>query len=195
MTTMAKKSKGKKARRAGSKTTRYPSQRRHVRQQRSSKAKTKADRQALNTIPTQLDHARRLFMVTRSVKSAARSTGISESRLRRLIRNYKLAKWDQKKRRWRITDRATREVGIASKGRARTIVVRGFARAQLAKSYTAAVKHFLETNDVTALAPYEGLSITDINKTDHPLETRPNVLLRLANTGSDAEMKIYRLID
>jgi hypothetical protein len=134
-------------------------------------------------------------MVTRSVKGSARSTGVSESQLRRLIRNYGLAKWDRSKRKWKITDRVTREVGIASNGRAKTIVVRGFLRAQLAKSYTAAVKYFLETNDAEALAPYEGQSITDITKNKYILETRPNVLLRLANTGGDAEMKIYRLID
>ena len=155
----------------------------------------KRSKPPLRDIPTQLDHARRLFMVTRSVRSAARSTGVSESQLRRLVKKYRLAKWDRAKRRWKITDRVTREVGIASNGRAKAIIVRGFLRAQLAKGYTAAVKHFLETNDVAVLAPYVGQSITDINKNKHPLETRPNVLLRLANTGSDAEMKIYRLID
>jgi hypothetical protein len=151
--------------------------------------------QPLREIPIQLNHARRLFMVTKSVKSSALSTGVSESQLRRLIRNHRLAKWDRSKRKWKITDRVTREVGIASNGRAKSILVRGFVRAQLAKGYTAAVKHFLETNDVSALAPYEGQSITDIDKKEHTLETRPNVLLRLANTGGDAEMKIYRLID
>ena len=149
----------------------------------------------LRDIPEQLDHARRLFMVTRSVRGAARSTGVSESKLRRLVGKYRLAKWDRTKRKWKITDRVTREVGIASHGRARTIFVRGFLRAQTAKGYTAAVKHFLETNDVAALAPYEGQSITDINKKEHLLGSRPNVLLRLANTGGDADMKIYRLID
>jgi hypothetical protein len=106
-----------------------------------------------------------------------------------------LAKWDRKTRRWRITDRARREVGIISNGSAKAIIVRGFAKAQLAKSYSAAVKRFLETNDVAVLAPFQGQLITDINKQNHPLETRPNVLLRLANAGGDAEMKIYRLID
>jgi hypothetical protein len=149
----------------------------------------------LNAIPKQLDHARRLFMVTKRVKSSAQSTGVSESQLRRLIRTYKLAKWDRKTRRWRITDRARREVGIISNGSAKAIIVRGFAKAQLAKSYSAAVKRFLETNDVAVLAPFQGQLITDINKQNHPLETRPNVLLRLANAGGDAEMKIYRLID
>jgi hypothetical protein len=121
--------------------------------------------------------------------------GVSASRLRRLIRDYRLAKRDPKKRRWKITDRIAREVGIASDGKARTITVRGFSRAQLAKAYTAAVKNFLETNDPQVLVPYAGKTVTDIRKQKFLLETRPNILLRLANTGSDAEMKIYRLID
>jgi hypothetical protein len=158
-------------------------------------AARKRKNQPLREIPVSLDHARRQFMVTRSVRGAARSTGVSESQLRRLIQNYRLAKWDRSKRKWKITDRVTREVGIASNGRAKAIIVRGFLKAQLAKGYTAAVRHFLETNDVAALAPYVGQSITDISKNKHMLETRPNVLLRLANTGGDAEMKIYRLID
>jgi hypothetical protein len=121
--------------------------------------------------------------------------GVSASRLRRLIKDYRLAKWDPNKRRWKITDRITREVGIASQGKAQGITVRGFSRAQLAKAYTAAVKQFLETNDASVLAPYQGKTITDVRKKKYLLETRPNILLRLANTGSDAEMKIYRLLD
>ncbi len=176
----------------GSKKTRQP--------QRSGdrpfrRAKRKVKKPPLSDIPIELDHARRQFMVTRSVKSSARSTGVSEGRLRRLIRNFKLARWDKTKRKWKITDRVTREVGIATNGKSRGIVVRGFPRAQLAKAYTAAVKRFLETNDASVLAPFEGRAISDIRKNVYVLETRPNVLLRLANTGSDAEMKIYRLID
>jgi hypothetical protein len=152
-------------------------------------------RPPLREISVSLDHARRQFMVTKSVRGAALSTGVSESQLRRLIRNYRLAKWDRSKRKWKITDRVTREVGIASNGRAKAIVVRGFVRAQLAKRYTVAVKYFLNTNDVAFLTPYVGLSITDTSDNKYVLETRPNVLLRLANTGGDADMKIYRLID
>lgn len=166
-----------------------------VRKPRSKARPADSKARPLREIPLQLDYARRQFMVMRSVAGAARSMGVSPSRLRRLIRDYRLAKWDPKNRRWTMTDRLTREVGIASNGEARTITVRGFSRAQLAKAYTAAVKHFLETNDSAALVPYEGKTIIDIRKQKHLLETRPNVLLRLANTGGDAEMKIYRLID
>ena len=176
--------------------TRAKDKRRYARARATQlRKRQKSKKPALRDISTELDHARRLFMITRSVRGAARSTGVSESQLRRLVKNYRPAKWDRAKRRWKITDRVTREVGIASHGRAKTIIVRGFVRAQTAKAYTAAVKHFLETNDVTVLTPYEGVSISDTDKKEHLLETRPNVLLRLANTGGDADMKIYRLID
>jgi hypothetical protein len=155
----------------------------------------KTNKPQLSGISVSLNHARRLFMVTKSVKGSALSTGVSESQLRRLIKKYNLARWDRKTRRWRITDRARREVGIISDGSAKAIIVRGFAKAQLAKAYSAAVKRFLETSDVAGLAPYEGQSITDVSKQSYVLETRPNVLFRLANAGSDADMKIYRLID
>lgn len=186
-TSKTSKHKGKRtpARKRGRATKKYE----------TTRSKGRPKKPLLSEIPTQLDHARRLFMVTKSIKHGAQNTGISESRLRRLIRNYKLARWDRSKRKWILTDRVTREVGIASNGRAKTIVVRGFSRAQAAKGYTAAVKRFLETNDVAVLAPYEGQTISDVKKHQHPLETRPNVLLRLANTGGDAEMKIYRLLD
>jgi hypothetical protein len=161
----------------------------------SSKSTHRSQRLPLREIPASLDNARQQFMVTKSVKIAARNNGISESRLRRLIRNYKLAKWNRKTRKWRITDRARREVGIVSNGSAKAIVVRGFSKAQLAMAHHAAVKRFLETNDVAVLAPFEGQSITDVGKRSYLLETRPNVLLRLANTGGDADMMIYRLID
>lgn len=193
---MSSKSSSKPARRprpgkSRAKRPRTPKQSRAVK----AASRRKAKKAPLREIPLSLDYARRHFMVTGSVRGAATSTGVSVGQLRRLIKKYRLARWDRERRKWVRTDRMTREVGIASNGRAKTIIVRGFSRAQVAKGYTAAVKRFLETNDVAVLAPYEGQTISDVKKQQHLLETRPNVLLRLANTGSDAEMKIYRLLD
>jgi hypothetical protein len=134
-------------------------------------------------------------MLTRSVKSAARSTGISASRLRRLIRNHKLARWDRKKRKWVTTDRIVREVAAHTTRGYKQIKVRGFGKASLVMSHLAARNAFLASNDVALLAPFEAATVVDIFRKKHLLETRPNVLFRLANTGSDADMKIYRLID
>jgi hypothetical protein len=155
----------------------------------------KSARPPLRDIPAELDSARRLFMDTRSIRSAARSTGVSEPRLRRLIHRYKLAKWNRKRRKWTITDRRVREVAAYTTDGYKQIKVRGFGPASLAMRHHAGVDAFLNSNDLASLAAFEGMSVTDTSGKKHFLETRPNVLLRRANAGSDADLKIYRLLD
>jgi len=84
---------------------------------------------------------------------------------------------------------------IFTEGKQRTIKIRGFSRASLAMKHRAAVRRFLESNDESELVPFRGVSVTDTSKQKYVLETRPNVLYRFANAGSDADMKIYRLLD
>ena len=128
----------------------------------------------------------------RSQKRAAEIGMVSVSRFRRFIREHKLAK--RKGRLWVITDRRTREIQIISQHGVEHIRVRGFGGASLAMRHRAAVQKFLDTNDISLLAPFEGGAVNDISRQKHMLETRPNVLYRIANAGSDADMKIYRLI-
>lgn len=129
----------------------------------------------------------------RSQKRAAEIGMVSVKRFRNFLRSNKLAKY--KDGQWRITDRRIREITVISEGKASLVKVRGFSPASLAMRHRAAVQHFLDSNDAALLSPFEGATIKDITKHVHVLETRPNVLLRLANAGGDAEMKIYRLID
>ena len=60
--------------------------------------------------------------------------------------------------------------------------------------HRAAVKDFLEFNEISHLEPFVGVSIRDISGKHHLLETRPNVLYRLANAGGEAFETIYRLV-
>lgn len=129
----------------------------------------------------------------RSQKRSAEIGMISVKRFRHFLRSNKLAKF--RNGHWQITDRRIREITVISEGQARLIKVRGFSPASLAMRHRAAVNQFLDSNDATLLTPFEGATIRDVNKQQYLLETRPNVLLRLANSGGDAEMKIYRLID
>jgi hypothetical protein len=129
----------------------------------------------------------------RSQKRAAEIGMVSVARFRRFLHRNKLAKF--KNGRWRITDRRTREVAVISEASEKVIEVRGFSPASLVMRHRAAVTAFVDGPDLALLAPFEGLTVTDTSKRKYVLETRPNVLLRLANAGSDAEMKIYRLID
>jgi hypothetical protein len=112
--------------------------------------------------------------------------------LEAFLHSNKLASYKNGK--WRTTDRRVREMEIISTLGYVRIEVRGFNAASLGMRHRAAVQHFLDSNDPAPLSAFEGVIITDTSKQKYTLETRPNVLLRLANAGSDADMKIYRLI-
>ena len=60
--------------------------------------------------------------------------------------------------------------------------------------YMAAVGRFLETNDPGHLAPFEGLSVTDVSGRTHPLETRPNMLDRLDQARGAPFEQVYRIV-
>jgi hypothetical protein len=73
-------------------------------------------------------------------------------------------------------------------------VVRGFEPASWAMSHRNAVTEFLATADAALLAPFEGVSVTDVQGTKHVLETRPNVLYRMSSAGGEHYEQIYRLV-
>jgi hypothetical protein len=148
----------------------------------------------VQTIPLddRLELAFGLLREGSSQRRAAQTAGISPGRLGLFVRNNKLAKF--RNGRWYITDRRVRELIVLTEGEQRLISVRGFRTASLAMRHRAAVHQFLETNDAALLGPFKNVSVADTSKQKHLLETRPNVLYRLANAGNDADMKIYRLI-
>lgn len=114
-----------------------------------------------------------------SVAKAAKLVGVSRERLRRFIGEYDLANW--KSRKWAITDKRLRRVGIISKGRQRDVVVPSLAEAMRAGGYWDAQGRFVRTNDISLLKPFEGEGVTDINGRFWPFETDPNELHRIAS--------------
>ena len=165
--------------------------------QRSEKSKIRKRRNSPKankfTSDDRFETALKYLREGRSQKRAAEIGMISVKRFRQFLRSNKLAKF--KYGHWQITDRRIREITVISEGYAHLIKVRGFSPASLAMRHRAAVQQFLDTNDASPLASFEGREVTNVAKQTYPLETRPNVLLRMANAGSDADMKIYRLID
>jgi hypothetical protein len=157
------------------------------------RSKRRSSKLARSDSDQRLETALKYLREGRSQKRAAEIGMVSVKRFRQFLRSNKLAKF--KSGHWRITDRRIREIAIISEGQALLIKVRGFSPASLAMRHRAAVNHFLDSNDASLLTPFEGDTIKDVAKQKHVLETRPNVLLRLANAGGDAEMKIYRLLD
>ena len=124
--------------------------------------------------------------------SAAKTAGVSAERLRRFLREQGLAR--REGRAWTITDNRPREMLMITRGAERLIKVRGFEPASRIGSHANAVRHLLETNNPSELAPFAGQSITDLSGRKHPFETDPNALYALAAAGSEGFEHVYRLV-
>ena len=138
-----------------------------------------------------LETAFKLLRRTGSQQKAAKEAGVSPERLRRFIRGNNLAK--RVGRTWEITDTRPREMLVLSDGKADRLIFDRFAEASRNGEYLNAVKAFLSTNDLDALKPFEGQSVTDATGRVHPFETRPNTLYRLTVEGEVFE-QVYRLM-
>ena len=129
----------------------------------------------------------------RSLTGAARELHVSPERLR----SYAKALPFVEKRGGRFfvgPDPRQRRVVFYSEGKLVKAVVQGYEPAELAGSYWNAVGEFLETNDRDHLAPFIGAQITDGRGRAYTLETRPNVLYRLANADGETFEQIYRIV-
>ena len=83
---------------------------------------------------------------------------------------------------WRLENR---EVLVATGGQRRWIKV-GFPAASLVGSHNEAIKRYVRFNDPALLDPFAGKTAVDLRGRKYPLETRPNVLHRLANSEPEA---------
>ncbi len=136
-----------------------------------------------------LEQALRALRATGNQKLAAKTAHVSPERLRRFVRENKLA--EREGLRWRMIDR---EWTIITDGHLKKIRVGKPETSSLLGRYLSAVGAFLDTNDISKLEPFRGVSATDIAGRVHPLETRPNTLYRLAAAGSEGFEQVYRLV-
>jgi hypothetical protein len=140
-----------------------------------------------------LEEGIRALRQGKSLSETARTLHISPERLRRYAKGLPFIE----KRRGRYVvgeDLRPRRVEFYSDGRRLVTTVRGYEPAALVGSYWAAVGEFLRTNNLSYLAPFVGAQITDIAGKTYTLETRPNVLYRLANEGGDSFEQIYKIV-
>jgi hypothetical protein len=129
----------------------------------------------------------------KSLRAAAREVKVSPERLRRYLKDLDFV--EKQRGRWVVgTDPRLRVVLIYTDGKKQRIVVQGYEPAALTGSYWNAMGDFLRTNDPTHLAPFVGVQIGDANGKPYRLETRPNVLYRLANEGLDSFEQVYRIV-
>jgi hypothetical protein len=130
---------------------------------------------------------------TKSLSAAARQAKVAPERLRRYLRELDFV--EKQRGRWVVgPDPRLRVVLIYSDGKKQRIVVQGYEPAALTGSYWNAVGDFLRTNDPAHLAPFVGVQIRDANGKPYTLETRPNVLYRLASEGMNSFEQVYRIV-
>jgi len=93
-----------------------------------------------------------------------------------------------------MTDDRPRRVPTIHRGEFRTVTVPGFAGASLAGLYHNAVGHFVRSNDLSAIEPFEGEGLTDVKGRFFEFETDPNALHRYAAMDNPAFHEIYQII-
>jgi hypothetical protein len=159
---------------------------------RSGEAAVRSPR-STGALDDKLIAALRAFRSNNNVSAAAREAHVSRERFRTFLDAEKVA--SRQGRRWTITDNLVRELDMISQGRRQVVHVRSFDAASTIEKHNAAVRAFVSRKrDIDVLAPFDGVVITDTAGRKHPLETRPNKLLRLASSGGDGFEAVYRII-
>ena len=128
----------------------------------------------------------------RGLTVTARSIGVSPERLRHQVSSANLAK--KRKGRWVTREDLPRRMLMYSRGQALVITVGDFREASQVGLFMSGVGRFLTSNDTAHLDPFAGRSVTDATGRHHPFETRPNVLYRLASSGTETFEQIYRIV-
>jgi len=139
-----------------------------------------------------LERALRDIRAGKSLTAAAKGVHVSEERVRSYLAKSGIA--IKKGRLWIVgADHRIRQMRVITTDGLKRVEL-NLKQASLNGSHEAAVGRFLETNDVSHLKPFAGQTIKDINGKRYALETNPNTLYRLANSGGESFEQIYRII-
>jgi hypothetical protein len=122
------------------------------------------------------------------LRKAAADFGVTPERLSRHLKRATTARYERGK--WTIFDLRPQEFWIASRGALKKVVVAADDGSEIGR-YWNVVNRFLETNDISHLAPLLGDGVTDVYGQFHPFELRPNVLRRLDSIGEFDFVEIY----
>lgn len=140
----------------------------------------------------QLEAALRNLRQGQSLKQSAKDANVSEERFRRFVKGNQLASFVG--RRWTLDDNRTRQIAMIKGSTQTTIFVPGFSEASEIGKHHNAVNRFLKTNDPSPLEPFIGQSVKDVRGKNHPFETDPNSLYRLAAKDEPAFHEIYQIV-
>jgi hypothetical protein len=139
-----------------------------------------------------LQLALRVLRQESNFAAASRAAKVSPERLRKYAIERGLL--EKAGRRWRARADLPRRMLLFTNGKSLAITVGDFETASLVGRFMSAVGKFLGEPNKARLTPFVGQSVRDINGREHPFETRPNVLYRLAAAGEHTFEQIYRIV-
>ncbi|HEY1708264.1 MAG TPA: hypothetical protein VGG10_08350 [Rhizomicrobium sp.] len=139
-----------------------------------------------------LQFALRVLSAENNFGKAANAAHLSEKQLRAYAVKKGIA--EKRGRRLVIKKNLTRKLLVFSDGREHKIVTDKSRTSSLVGRYMAAVRWFVQTNNINLLKPFAGKAVRDSAGKSYPLETRPNVLHRLASSGGSSFEQVYRIV-
>ncbi len=123
---------------------------------------------------------------------ATAASKIHVSRKRFLDYAFEKGFIEKRGKKWRLKKRLLRRVLIYSGGRPQGIMV-DEVTASFVGEYMAAMRWFTTTHKESYRIPFIGKSVADIYGKIYPLETRPNVIHRLAHSGGTSFEQVYTI--
>ena len=126
-----------------------------------------------------------------SLRSAAKTVGLTEERVRRYLKEN--TKAHRQGRTWMIQDERPRQFPFYSSGRLISpwLVPKDASKAG---KYDGAVDVFLETGEAALIAPFVGDGVTDVYGKRHHFETDLNMLYELDAAGELNFPEIYKIV-
>ena len=138
-------------------------------------------------------HAVALLHRGRSLSTSASEAGVSPERLRKFIRDSRIA--TRRRGRWKVNlKRLNWEVVLYTRNREKLVTINDPDAVSLSMSFMARVGIFERTGDASVLLEYRGKGVKDANGIWHPFETNPNRLLRISHSRTERPDKYYRPI-
>jgi len=127
----------------------------------------------------------------KSLTKSASEAGVSRERLRKFIRDNKIAA--RRKGRWKVNvKKLIWEFALYTRGHLEFVRSNNPEDVSRAMSFMASVRYFKQSQDISALERHRGESVRDVRGKVHPFETNPNIIYRLASSVPERPDKFYR---
>ena len=129
----------------------------------------------------------------KSLTKSATEAGVSRERLRKFIRDNRIA--TRRRNRWKVNVKKLQwEVVLYSRAQEKLVLLNDPDAVSLAMQFMSRVGQVTRGARPAILDEFEGLGVKDIHGRFHLFETNPNKLFRIAHLRTERPDKMYRPI-